>query len=96
MRFATVAIAGAMIMLCGCSSLPASTSVAGAGAAQQLADASGEEKICKNMRVMGSNMPKRVCSTQAEWDAFDKETRASVDAYDNDRKQGNTQGAFEN
>ncbi len=55
----------------------------------------GEKKICRSMPVMGSNFPKRVCSTQAEWEAFDERSRESVDAYDKDRKAGNTQGGFE-
>jgi hypothetical protein len=45
---------------------------------------------------MGSNFPQKVCSTQAEWDAFDKQAHESVDSYDQQRKAGNTQGAFEN
>lgn len=56
----------------------------------------GEKVICKDMKVMGSNFPKKVCSTPEEWDVFDQEAHASVDAYDKDRKAGNTQGAFEN
>jgi hypothetical protein len=53
-------------------------------------------KICKRVPVMGSNFPTTVCSTAEEWAQFDRQTRESVDAYDKDRKQGNTQGAFEN
>ena len=69
--------------------------VAASGPAAAPQDAS-EEKICKRMTVMGSNFPKKVCSTAAEWEAMNAATRASVDAYDKDRKQGNTQGSFEN
>jgi hypothetical protein len=48
------------------------------------------------MPVMGSNFPKRVCSTQAEWDKFNDETYKSVEDFDRDRKSGITQGSFEN
>ncbi len=58
--------------------------------------ADNSDKICKRMPVMGSNFPKTVCSTAEEWAAFDAATRESVDAYDKDRKSGNTQGSFEN
>jgi hypothetical protein len=55
----------------------------------------GEKKICKSMPVMGSNFPKRVCSTAEEWKKFEEETYKSVEAFDRDRKTGNTQGTFE-
>lgn len=67
-----------------------------AGTSGAAASADNSDKICKRMAVMGSNFPKTVCSTAEEWAAFDKTTRESVDAYDKDRKAGNTQGAFEN
>ncbi|MDP3737614.1 MAG: hypothetical protein Q8R02_09505 [Hyphomonadaceae bacterium] len=69
--------------------------VAASGPAVALQDAS-EKKICKRMAVMGSNFPKTVCSTAAEWAAMNAAAHESVDAYDKDRKQGNTQGSFEN
>jgi len=40
------------------------------------------------MPVMGSNMPKRVCSTEEEWAAFDKKMAESVTSFDNDRRAG--------
>ena len=64
--------------------------------ARQQAAVSGDGQICKSMPVMGSNMPKKVCSTKEEWDEFDQQMHESVDAFDKDRKQGNTQGTFEN
>ena len=76
------------------SSAPESAPVSGPAIAAK--DGTSEKKICKRMPVMGSNFPKTVCSTAAEWAAMDEATRASVDAYDKDRKQGNTQGSFEN
>ena len=104
MRFTIVAAVGVMIMLGGCANfLVASGSAADrwatlekARAAKQYAAASGEAQVCKTMPVMGSNMPQKVCSTQEEWDEFDRQTGASVEAFDKDRRQGNTQGAFEN
>jgi hypothetical protein len=66
------------------------------GATEVAAAESGDKKICKSMPVMGSNFPKRVCSTQAEWDKFNDETYKSVEDFDRDRKSGITQGSFEN
>jgi hypothetical protein len=48
----------------------------------------GEKQICKSMPVMGSNFPKRVCSTAAEWKKFDEETYKSVEDFDRDRRGG--------
>lgn len=103
MRTAAIAIVG-VVMMGGCANfLVPSGSAADrwatlekARAAKQHAAASDEGQICKNMPVMGSNMPRKVCSTQEEWDKFERQTRESVEAYDRDRKQGNTQGSFEN
>jgi hypothetical protein len=86
--FAAMAIAAAALVA-SCQSAPATES----GAA---ASADNSDKICKRMPVMGSNFPKTVCSSAEEWAAFEEQTRESVDAYDKDRKSGNTQGAFEN
>lgn len=55
----------------------------------------GERKICKNMPVMGSHFPEKVCSTQAEWDALDEQTRQSAEQFDSDRRSGRTEGSFE-
>ena len=39
-----------------------------------------EKKVCLSENVMGSIMPKRVCRTQAEWQAVNKEdARRSVE-----------------
>lgn len=61
----------------------------------EAATKTSERKICKNMPVMGSHFPEKVCSTQAEWDAFDEQTRQSADQFDSDRRSGRTEGAFE-
>lgn len=53
------------------------------------------EQICKNMPVMGSNFPKKVCSTQAEWDEFDAQMRQSANDFDNQRRTGNVEGQYE-
>lgn len=56
---------------------------------------SGDQKICKTMSVMGSNLPKKVCSTQDEWAAFNERERAKVDQFDADRRAGSTDSGFE-
>jgi hypothetical protein len=105
MRFCvTIAVAGVVTALGGCANFLVPSGPAAerwdalekARAAKQYAVVSGEEPICKNMPVMGSNIPQKVCSTPAEWDEFDRQARESVDVFDKDRKQGNTQGIFEN
>jgi hypothetical protein len=103
MRLALLA-AGVIIMLGGCANFLVASGPAAdrwaalekARAAKQYAAASGQGQICKTMPVMGSNMPQKVCSTQEEWDEFDRQTRESVEAFDKDRRQGTTQGSFEN
>ncbi len=82
------AVAASAIGLAGCATTPA--------ADNPITTADNSSKICKRMPVMGSNFPKTVCSTAEEWAEFERETRESVDAYDKDRKPGNTQGSFEN
>ena len=86
---AGVALAAAAY-LGGCATAPSNTT--------ELASADGSasgELICKRMPVMGSNFPKKVCSTAEEWEAFDTKTHESVDSFDSDRREGNTQGTFE-
>ena len=61
---------------------------AAAPAAPQVTVATGERKICKSMPVTGSISAKRVCSTQAEWDAFDKKAKEGADKFDEQRKSG--------
>ena len=86
--FAGILFAAGILGACATSAEQGSTEVAAAE--------NGEKKICKSMPVMGSNFPKRVCSTQAEWDKFNEETYKSVEDFDRDRKSGITQGSFEN
>ena len=99
MRHVAIAVAG-VIALSGCTLLTPSGSAATRWAAldkSRAAKAGGgaDARICKSMSVMGSNFPQKVCSTQAEWDAFDAETRASADEFAASRRSGNTGNAFE-
>jgi hypothetical protein len=50
--------------------------------------AASDKKICKSMPITGSVSSKRVCSTQAEWDAFNKKAQEGSDKFDEQRKQG--------
>jgi hypothetical protein len=75
------AVVGALVaagFLCACATPAAVESAA------KVADA-GEKKICKRISVMGSNMPQKVCSTQAEWDVYDKAGQKTVDDFDRSR-----------
>ena len=47
------------------------------------APASGK-KICKKQMVMGSIAPKRICSTQAEWDQYAKQGLEGVENLQRD------------
>lgn len=100
MRHIAIAMSG-VVVLSGCAGL---LTPSGSAAArwERLEQARAEKaagmdsrKICKNMSVMGSNFPQRVCSTQEEWDAFNKQTRESADEFDAARRAGNTGSAFE-
>jgi hypothetical protein len=86
-------LVGALVALMGFGLASCATAPENGGSAQV---ADNSDKICKRMPVMGSNFPKTVCSTAEEWAEFDRETRESVDAFDKDRRQGTTQGSFEN
>jgi hypothetical protein len=100
MRHLAIALSG-IVALSGCTLLMPSGSAATRWAAlekSRAAKATGngpDTRICKTMAVMGSNFPQKVCSTQAEWDAFDDETRASVDEFTAGRRSGNTDSALE-
>jgi hypothetical protein len=100
MRRAAIAIAG-LLAASACSSLltpsgSAATRWAKLEKSRAEAAAGGTVgMICKNMVVMGSNFPQKVCSTQAEWDAFNEATRQSADEFDASRRAGNTDSGFE-
>jgi hypothetical protein len=101
MRLVSAAVFG-VIMLGGCAGLltPSGTAATRWAALEKsrAAKAAGEQedKICKNMSVMGSNFPQKVCSTAEEWEKFDEQQRAAADEIDRQRRTGNTVGnAFE-
>lgn len=89
MRFVVgIVVAGIVLAPCG----TAAVETAAAPAVKTAAAASGpsvdpEKKICKRITATGSNFPTKVCSTQAEWDAFKQKGHATDDAYDNARDQ---------
>lgn len=47
---------------------------AASSAANDPAEAPGEELVCKKIEVTGSKIGKRVCGTQAQWDARNRRT----------------------
>lgn len=50
----------------------------------KLAGVTDADKICKVMPVTGSTMPKKICSTQAEWDVAEKEQREASEKFNSD------------
>jgi hypothetical protein len=62
--------------------------------AQLAAAETGDKKTCKNMPVMGSNFTKKVCATQAEWEAFARQGQEGVDQFEADRSTAGTQGGL--
>jgi len=101
MRHVVVALVGVMA-LSGCTTLLTPSGSAAArwdrlekSRAEAAKGPAGERKVCKSMMTMGSNFPQKVCSTQAEWDAFDEQARQSADEFDAGRRAGNTDSAFE-
>lgn len=55
-------------------------------AAEPAAEAADEELVCNKIEVTGSKIGKRVCGTQAQWDARNR--RTSEDAQDAVRSVG--------
>lgn len=100
MRLIAAALAG-VLFLGGCASLltPSGSAATRWDALEKsrAAKAAGTEqaKICKNMTVMGSNFPQKVCSTAEEWDAFNAKQLETADEFDRQRRAGNTDSAFE-
>lgn len=67
------------------SAQPAQPKVAAAAATSEAAPPPAAPKqICKNMDVMGSKIPRRVCATQDEWAVY--ENRGREDAQDGLRR----------
>lgn len=67
--FAVTCLA-ASIANAGCTSAPPATQVSSADG--QTTQADPNARSCRSMVVTGSALPKRVCQTQAEWDAYDE------------------------
>ena len=59
--------------------------------------ASGAEtsRICETMTQTGSNFLQKVCSTQSEWDEFDRQAMQSAEEFDAARRSGVTETPFE-
>lgn len=90
MRYIAIA-AGSLVLLGGCSNFlnPGGAAAARWAAldksrAAKLAGDTNAEKICKTMPVTGSNMPKKICSTQAEWELVEREQRDASEKFQSD------------
>lgn len=74
-----------LLLLAGCTATPADRTATASGSSNDTTEASGQqvasasqtentadddELICKNERVVGSRLPRRVCGTQRQWDAM--------------------------
>lgn len=100
MRYIAAALAGVFV-LAGCQSLlnPSGSAAARWASLEKsrAAKAAGAEQrmICKDMPVMGSNFPKKVCSTPEEWKAFNDQQLQTADEFDRQRRAGSTDSAFE-
>jgi hypothetical protein len=99
MRFAT-SLAVMLMFGGGCAHFlePSSHHESYLAQQKQIAAASrdgGSDKICKRLAVTGSNMPKRICSTAAEWAAYEKQKREEADQFNQDLKNGGSPTAGE-
>jgi len=100
MRHIAAALAGVFV-LAGCQSLLTPSGSAAARWASleksRAAKAAGfdQRMICKDMPVIGSNFPKKVCSTPEEWQAFNEKQLETADEFDRQRRAGNTGDDFE-
>ncbi len=92
MRIAVIAIALAgPLVLSGCSNF---LNPGGAAAARwaevektraaKVAGLTDADKVCKVMPVTGSTMPKKVCSTQAEWETIERQQREASEKFNAD------------
>jgi len=92
MRIAFIAIAlAAPLLLSGCSNF---LNPGGAAAARwtalektraaRVAGLTDADRICKVMPVTGSNMPKKICSTQAEWETAERQQRDAAEQFNAD------------
>ena len=90
MRYLAVAMGG-IVLLAGCSNFLTPGGAAAArwsalekSRAEKVAGLTDADRICKVMPVTGSNMPKKVCSTQAEWDTIEKQQRDAAERFNAD------------
>lgn len=92
MRIAIIAagLAGPLL-LSGCSNFlnPGGAAAARWAAVEQaraakVAGVSNADKVCKVMPVTGSTMPKKICSTQAEWEVVERQQREASEQFNSD------------
>lgn len=90
MRYLALAV-GSLVLLAGCSNFmtPGGAAAARWAAlektrAAKVAGLTDADRICKVMPVTGSNMPKKVCSTQAEWETVERQQRESAEQFNAD------------
>ncbi len=44
-------------------------------------------QICKRVQTIDSNLPQRVCATQSQWDAYDKQGQENVEEFERRRDE---------
>ena len=49
------------------------------------------QQICKSVPITGSNLPQRVCSTQAEWDAAEQLALQDAENFNRQMRDGNAE-----
>ena len=82
---------GAMLCLSACTTHDGQIYI-GVDPGQIMAE-NGEGKICRTEKPIGSNFPKKICATEAEWEAYDaEELRASEELQ---KRIGEGSRAFE-
>ncbi len=100
MRAVSLAVMlAAVFSMTGCGLLNASGSAATRWAALDKARAekanpttsADASRVCRTMNATGSNVPKRVCSTQTEWDATDAQNRADTEDLNREMRSGNAE-----
>jgi hypothetical protein len=95
MRFVAIAatLAGAL-SLGACSFLNPSGSAATRWAnleksrAAKADPAASGQQVCRSIKPTGSNVPQRVCSTQAEWEAVDAQALENAEDFSRDIRAG--------
>lgn len=49
-------------------------------------------QVCRSIKPTGSNVPQRVCSTQAEWDVVDAQARENAEEFSDDVRSSGAAG----